>query len=117
MRFEFRPALGTAAVTGVIMLSLSGCVSAPLPGDATTAPPAGTPSSATAQATETTEVDPADLSAFEQQLSYEIAPLPASAGVQEIEIPGSGFMSAIYSVTIVDYTAPDFMHFGSAPLS
>ena len=49
-------------------------------------------------------------------LSYEIAPVMASASPQEVEIPGSNFMNEIHSVTVVDYTSPDFLHFGSAPL-
>lgn len=49
-------------------------------------------------------------------LTYEIAPVIPSASPQEVEIPGSNFMNEIHSVTIVDYTSPDYLNFGSAPL-
>ena len=48
--------------------------------------------------------------------SQDIAPVSAPASKQEIEIRGSQRMDEIHSVTIVDYTGPDFLHFGSAPL-
>ncbi|KFF58623.1 hypothetical protein JF66_17240 [Cryobacterium sp. MLB-32] len=49
--------------------------------------------------------------------NYEIAPVQASGSSQEIQIPGSQYMTEIRSVTILDYTSPDFMNFGSAPLT
>ncbi|TFC39088.1 DM13 domain-containing protein [Cryobacterium sp. TMT2-14] len=49
-------------------------------------------------------------------LSYDISTVRASASTQEIEIRGSQHMDEIHSVTIFDYTGPDYLHFGSAPL-
>jgi len=49
-------------------------------------------------------------------LSSDIASVSASASPQEIEIRGSRQMDEIHSVTIFDYTGPDYLHFGSAPL-
>jgi hypothetical protein len=49
--------------------------------------------------------------------NYEISDVVgASANTQEFEIPGSPTMSAVRSITIFEYSAPDFLSFGSAEL-
>lgn len=49
-------------------------------------------------------------------LSQDIAPVRASDSTQEFEIRGSQRMGEIHSVTIVDYTGPEYQHLGSAAL-
>jgi hypothetical protein len=39
-----------------------------------------------------------------------------SEGIQEFEVRGSDLLPRIHSVTVMDYSAPDFLHFGSAGL-
>jgi hypothetical protein len=49
--------------------------------------------------------------------SYEMpGGVSASAGTQEFEIPDSRLMNAIGSITIFDYSPPDYLNFGSAAL-
>ncbi|WP_120339640.1 hypothetical protein [Cryobacterium soli] len=47
---------------------------------------------------------------------YEIAVIDPSASTQEIEVPGAWDMSAIQSLTVSDYTPPDFPALGSVAL-
>ncbi|WP_441790466.1 DM13 domain-containing protein [Leifsonia sp. YAF41] len=52
----------------------------------------------------------------ESGAGYDIAANIGPSGSQQFEIPGSYGMPEIHSVTVFDFTAPDFYHFGSAPL-
>jgi len=47
---------------------------------------------------------------------YEIAVIDPGASTQEIEVPGAWDMSAIQSLTVSDYTPPDFPALGSVAL-
>jgi hypothetical protein len=47
---------------------------------------------------------------------YEIAVIDPGASTQEIEVPGAWEMTAIRSLTVSDYTPPDFPALGSVAL-
>jgi hypothetical protein len=47
---------------------------------------------------------------------YEIAVIDPGATSQEIEVPGAWVMPAIQSLTVMDYTSPDFPALGSVAL-
>jgi len=47
---------------------------------------------------------------------YEIAVIDPGATTQEIEVPGAWDMAAIQSLTVMDYTPPDFPALGSVAL-
>jgi hypothetical protein len=47
---------------------------------------------------------------------YEIAVIDADAATQEIEVPGAWDMTAISSLTVMDYGGPGFPALGSAAL-
>nr|RZI34891.1 hypothetical protein BJQ95_02738 [Cryobacterium sp. SO1] len=47
---------------------------------------------------------------------YEIAVIDPGASTQEIEVPGAWDMPAIQSLTVMDYTPPDFPALGSVTL-
>jgi hypothetical protein len=49
-------------------------------------------------------------------LNYEMDETVASDGTQEFEVTGAKYLTPIHSVSVMDYSAPDFNTYGSAPL-
>jgi hypothetical protein len=49
-------------------------------------------------------------------LNYEMDEAVASVGTQEFEVEGADHLAPIHSVTVSDYSPPDFHNHGSAPL-